>query len=352
MRAKRVASMAGVLLMVLGLIGAVSPARKPSAPIREAAVPARKPFGPAGEPRIPALDYQASGCPAEPYEGAGVHGWPDPDRTAPAYSRSLAPRGADHALLCQAFDPEKSSWFERLRIVRGVEELQQIMDALPLTEPGGVSTMVGFPELNLVLHYPDGRRVVASFEFNRGEVSSYRAVRRGATRLTREFARLWRAEHTSLDPSEVEPAACLSTQIDLREDTFRHPAPPIVRGFDAWSVSDEPKLPSPLSVVRACRYTADKNGQLTLRTQKAVRTGLEPVRTAVNTRKKPKRIRCGEYGRPPLTALDTLHLTDVTGRTEHVYVAREPCETEKTVGYAGGMPVAPEISAMLARLLD
>ncbi|MEO3786894.1 hypothetical protein ABGB12_26515 [Actinocorallia sp. B10E7] len=309
------------------------------------------------EPPGPMLDYGASGCPAKPYEATGEFDWPSLEGWAPAYRRNLARDGADHALLCQATGFEGAGWHRPLQITQGVKELQRILGGLPRAHYGGASLLIDYAPVNLVLHYPDGRRTVMSFEFNRDEVSTHNAIRSGAARLTREFARLWRTEHTSSDPSTIEPAACLPRQPDVRTRRLDHPAPNIVRGFDFYEnvpgYSNVSKLPSPLAVVRACRYTADDRGRLVLRSQNDARTDLESLRTGLNVVKRPeKRLPCGDYESPKITALDTLHLTDVTGRSAHVYIARRPCAADLTPWLTGDGSVAPEISAMLSRLLD
>lgn len=301
-----------------------------------------------GEPDAPTLEYEASGCPAEPYEvgegfwGALLGG------ASPHYVRDLAREGADHALLCQKTNFQGGLWTEALRITRGVKELQKVMEKLPRAEFGGGSTLVGYPPVNLVLHYPDGRRTVMSFEFNRGEVSSHRAIRSGAAHLTRDFARLWRAENTVSEPSAIAPADCLPRLPDPRKKTPAHPAPGIVHGFRFFE-DGELRLPSALAVVRACRYTADGRGRLTLRSDGHTRTALEPLRNALNARKQPDaQLQCGG---PGTTTLDSLHLTDVTGRTDHVYVSGEPCESGEPPEYSGSAPTAPEISAVLFEVL-
>lgn len=208
---------------------------------------------------------------------------------------------------------------------------------------------MGCPTVNLVLHYPDGERTVMSFECNRDEVGTHNTIRRGASRLTHEFARLWRIEHAVDDPAEIEPADCLPTA-PARPDTFDHPAPEIVRGAVGF-IKGEPRLPSPLAVVTACRYTADARGRLVLRERGRTRSGLEALRSAVNA-VKPKRFNppCGYIGRKS-TAVDTFHVTDVTGRSAHFYIPRKPCEADKSP-LTGISLVAPEIASTLSRLLD
>ncbi|WP_106403459.1 hypothetical protein [Actinocorallia populi] len=318
------AAAAGVL--VLGSLGAATPVRGPE----------------------PKLEYEASGCPVKPYEGlSGFSG----QAPASAYAREFVRGGADYALLCRGMGFGKPSWLEPLRITRGVKELQRVMVALPRAREGGFSTSMGCPPVNLVLHYPDGKRTVMSFECNRDEVGTHNTIRGGGSRLTYEFARLWRAEHATSDPSRIEPAACLPSVPGRSGLRSVHPAPEIVRE-GGYFTSDEPRLPSPLAVVNACRYTADGGGRLILREHKATRTGLESLRAAVNA-VKPKRLRplCGGYGGRKSTSVDTLHLTDVTGRSAHLYIARKPCEADKSL-LTGISPVAPEISAMLSLLLD
>ncbi|WP_344243293.1 hypothetical protein [Actinocorallia libanotica] len=229
-----------------------------------------------------------------------------------------------------------------------MKELQQEMFTLPRAQDGGASTAMGCPPVNLVLHYPDGKRSVMSFECNRDEVGTHDAIRRGGSRLTLKFARLWRAEHTSSDPSRIEPAACLPSVAGRVGVLPFHPAPEIVRGGSPF-YPDEARLPSPLAVVNACRYTAVGSGRLILRAHKATRAGLESLRAAVNTMK-PKgfSLPCDGRGRKS-TAVDTLHLTDVTGRSTHLYIARKPCEADQSPPTG---VLSPEIASTLSRLLD
>ncbi|ROO88643.1 hypothetical protein EDD29_6317 [Actinocorallia herbida] len=297
----------------------------------------------------PALRFDPDGCPHRPFEKefqgrSGTGPWPLSE--LPAH-RDLAPDGAVSAVLCdRAYDA--SEWPEPMRLTRLVGELEQVLDGLPITRPGGPSTLVGFSDLNLVLHYPDGTAMPMSFEFNRDEVTSRVAVRGGAALLTEEFARLWSAENASPHPERITPVACPRRAPDTRAIWFLPADQAIPKGIDFFRrAPDGPLLPVELAVVKACRYTADDRGRLVLRDSAETRTGLAPLRAAVNAPPRPGAPKC----RKKTTAMDVLMLTDVTGRALPLRLGLAPCENELAGRRTGTWPITPEIRAFTTRLL-
>ncbi|GAB2831032.1 hypothetical protein GCM10022221_32290 [Actinocorallia aurea] len=326
-----------VVTVAIGTLGA--------APYAAAPEPVRVALGPDGCPRSP-LDEV-------PY-GWGEVPW------GPAHVRGLAEGTVTEALLCRMTYElgGGDGWLEPLHLTRRARDLQTLVEDLPRADTSGATTMEGYAPANLVLRHADGRSTVLAFDFNWDVVRSPRAQRGGAAHLHNAFLRLWRAE-TARSPTEVPPAECPAR---LPRDYLaapRHPAPGPVRDFVRYSAG--PPLPSPLAVVRACRYTTDATGRLVLRAQGTTREHLPELRPLIAAATDPDATgSTGDFRRylacvrtwlkKGVPALDTLHATDVTGRTVHLTLPREPCDGRHRWLFSG--PLTPEAAALMAQLLD
>ncbi|GAB2864630.1 hypothetical protein GCM10022221_75950 [Actinocorallia aurea] len=302
-------------------------------------------FYPHWDRPAPAVALGPDGCPRVVFEhefdrvpGAGP--WP-----LSKLPHDLAPDGAVSAVLC-AWSWESDKAVEVLRLTRRVGELQRFLADLPSVKGGGIGTAMGFGRVNLVLGYPDGTSMPMTFDFNRNHLTSRVAVRRGATRVTREFVRLWQAENTVADPTKIPPADCLQ-KLPRDFDRLRAALPPAIpRGENGFDRRREAHLPVPVAVVRACRYVEDGRKALRLRGTGWTREGLAEIRAAVERARQH-----GDRCRGRDTAVDTLHLTDATGRTLTVFIARKPCGYESLYGLPVGGPLSPELAAVATRLL-
>ncbi|WP_106402878.1 hypothetical protein [Actinocorallia populi] len=297
------------------------------------------------EPSAPNLEFDASGCPTRLYERKEP--WPqDAGRWGPSSWQEFIEPGAGHAVYCQA--APGSSLEPPLRLTQGLAELEKTLEGLPRRNPKDSWVLPGFPLVNLVLHYPDGRPTVMTFEFNRDAVATHHTVRFSAAEVTRVFTRLWRAEHTAADPRTVPPVECSPTLPDPGDGFLGHPAPDVVARLP--HIPSE-ALPMPLAVVRACRYTADARGRLTLRFHTGTRTELESLREPLKKRDRRPAGRCVWPSRlKAVKAVDSLHLTDVTGRTSDRYIARAACDGASAYWLSTGRAVPPAIDALLSRL--
>ena len=284
---------------------------------------------------------------------------PPADPCAPARSRPaphttvLVPAGATSATLCIGGGSSRPGGMS-LVLTQHVAKLTDELNALPPSATAPACNLMGLPTTRLVLRYPNRPGTTVDFDRNCSLVTSADAVRLGPVTALNAFFSLYRDQQsTRIDQRSLKPKPCqpLLGPAQVAETV---PYDDILR-----SGSDRTPLPERLAAAALCDYQASGKG-LELTRHTSATTGLEPLRSAVNqTFALPQAL---PNGRPPPDCLDTaakawqvtrfdvLWLTDTTGRTVEIRIARAPCAALTSAEEGGLVPGDPLLAALDRRL--
>ncbi|GAB3421073.1 hypothetical protein [Flindersiella endophytica] len=264
-----------------------------------------------------------------------VRGQPDAALKCPAHDAAmgvpvpgaagpLVPDGADSARLCARDNPAgagggDSALSQVVFDPANAAKLAGELNALPAVDPNAVCTMELGTTYDLVLGYPDGRRVVTTFQaYGCGYAQSGQAFRMGASRIVGSAESLAEQQRLEISPPSTPP---IVPQCPVRLE-------PGEKGrqkqlYESYTRDPDSAVPQPAAGGRLCRYSgSDDLGELR-KQQELPPEQAESLRGLANQSAKQRTITCewDTYTGP----IDILLLTDRVGGRYEIRVLRGSC---------------------------